>query len=164
MPKMRVIRTLPGVAGALLATYHGWLLAGQFMDGRLAEPWLVARWIAAAVLVAVLVTLSRKGYGPASRRSVAVWVLAALLHGPAVVDHYGLRGFDAVLPESVAVLVLQVAAAAASLGLALSVPGLPRRTRQGRPFFVQLIGAPALAGALAGPCSPPFSPRPPPVG
>ena len=160
---MRVTRTLLGVASALLVAFHGWLLAGQFMDGQLAEPWLVLRWIVAAILLASLAVLRRQGHGVLSRKSVAVWVLAALLHGPAVVGHYGDLVHNAAIPEAVATFVLQIAATAALGLILLIVVGLVRRRERGaraggRPFAFGFH----LAGALAFTGPPPFSPRPPP--
>lgn len=160
---MRVTRTLLGVAGGLLVGFHGWLLASQFMDGQLAEPWLVVRWIAAALLVGTLVALKRRGHGVFSRRSVAVWVLAALLHGPAVVGHYADGTYNAVLPESVATLILQVAAATTTLAVVVTFIGLVGLARRDRQFAFAGLDAAAPAGCLSGSAPPPFAPRPPPA-
>jgi hypothetical protein len=43
---------VPVVAGAVLVALHGWLFAGQIADGRLADRWLLFRWIAAVGLIA----------------------------------------------------------------------------------------------------------------
>ena len=37
------MRLSSAAVGAILVAFHGWLLASQFADGRLAEPWLLAR-------------------------------------------------------------------------------------------------------------------------
>jgi hypothetical protein len=161
---MRVNRNLVGVAGALLVSFHGWLLVSQYLDGQLAEPGLILRWIIAAILIASLVGLRRRGYGILSRKSVAVWVLAALLHGPTVVGHYGDALHGVALPESVATVVLQIVAASTTLVLALWLLGaLLAERRDRRPRATRVVFGLHLAGALAGSFPPPFSPRPPPV-
>jgi hypothetical protein len=159
---MRLTRTWSGVAGALLVTFHGWLLASQALDGRLTEPGLLLRWGIAAVLVAALVVVPRQGVGLASRKAMAIWALAAMLHGPAVASHSGEAFQNAVASETVAAAVLQIAVAATlTLTLWLFAALLlrhgqrPART-QHRAFGWQ------PTGALAAACSPPFSPRPPP--
>ena len=160
---MRIARHLLGVAGALLVTFHGWLLAGQYLDGQLVEPWLVLRWVVATALVSSLVTIRRQGFGFFSRRSVAVWVLAALLHGPAVVGHYGAVLNSVAVTESVATVGLQIAAAAA-LGLVLLIVASLLARRQRRPVrLTPFAFGFHPAGAFAGAYPPPFSPRPPPV-
>ncbi len=157
-------RNLVGVAGALLVTFHGWLLASQYLDGQLAEPGLILRWIIAAILVGSLIGLRRQGSGIFSRKSIAVWVLAALLHGPTVVGHYGDALHGVALPESVATVVLQIVAASTTLVLALWLLGaLLAERRDRRRHFTHLVFSLCPAGALAGSYSPPFSPRPPPV-
>jgi len=78
MATMRVTRNLTEIAGALLVTFHGWLLVGQFLDGQLAQPYLLLRWVVAAGLVAGLVLIRRQGAEVFSRRAVAVWVPGAL--------------------------------------------------------------------------------------
>ena len=162
MLRMRLTKTLAGFAGALLVTFHGWLLASQFADGRLVDPWVTFRWILAAVLVASLVAIRRQGASIFGRKSVAIWVLAASLHGPAVAADFG-GVFDLpALPEVVATIALQaVSAASLAIGLWVLAGLFVRRERKPR-----LFSGPALAFAAAGISSdrfaPPFSPRPPP--
>ena len=167
MAVMRVTRHLWGVAGALLVTFHGWLLASQFLDGQLAQPFLVLRWAVAAALVAALVLLRRQGAVVFSRKSMAVWVLAFLLHGPAVAGHYGAALQNAALAaESIAPVVLQIAAASTTLVLAHWLLGAPRgREAKGsaRSADVAFGLRHAAAVPLARRCAPPFSPRPPPI-
>jgi len=103
-------------AGALLGAFHVWLLGNQAWTGQLAEPDVVLRWLAGAVLVCGLAALRRRG-APVlfGRQAVAIWVLAALLHGPALAnDLDGLATPS--LPEAVTTVV--------QLAALLSVPGL----------------------------------------
>lgn len=114
-----VIRRSALAIGALLGAYHVWLLGHQATSGQLADPATVLRWLVAIVLLTGLVSLWRRGESMTGRPAVAVWVLAALLHGPALAND--LEGFATpALPEAVAT-VAQAAAAVAAMGLALLV-------------------------------------------
>jgi hypothetical protein len=159
---MRLMRNLAGVAGALLVAFHGWLLAGQFAAGRLVEPWVVFRWILAAGLVAGLVAIRRQGVSILGRKSVAIWVLAAMLHGPAIAADFGGALDSPALPEAVALVVLQVARTLAlAVGLWVLAGLLARRGR--KPVLViRPVHAIAASGNSSGRFWPPFSPRPPP--
>src|SRR5688572_1289142 len=84
MHVVRLIRASLAVAGAALFGFHGWLFAAQLAAGRLEDPWLVFRWIVAASLVAAFAAVLRRGASIWGRKSIAIWVLAALLHGPAI--------------------------------------------------------------------------------
>ena len=90
MAKMlsRLIRTTVALAGAALALFHGWLFAAQAAAGRLDDPWLIFRWAAAVALVGALIAVRRGGDSIWGRKGVAIWVMAALLHGPAVAGKY----------------------------------------------------------------------------
>lgn len=160
----RATRRLSGSAGALLVTFHGWLLASQFLDGQLSHPGMALRWIAAAVLVAALLGVRRQEARFFSRKSVAVWALAALLHVPAVADRYGDAWHKAALPETVPAAVLQIMSASAALALVIWLRGAPRVSRIGRrkPHAYSPLRT-RSAGMLLGDFSPPFSPRPPPL-
>jgi hypothetical protein len=112
-------RTIAGAAG-LLVLFHAWLLARQLWDGELAEPGLIMRWMIAAGLVAAIVGLRRSGAHVLwGRKSVSIWLLAALLHGPAMANAPG-RFESPALPEAVTA-VMQIAAASVMLGLGLAV-------------------------------------------
>jgi hypothetical protein len=155
----RLIRTSLAFAGAALIGFHGWLFAAQLAAGRLEDPWLVFRWIAAAVLIAAFVAVRRGGASVWSRKNVAIWVLAALLHGPAMVQ----ADFNSfALPETVATSVLQLISSAA-LGIGLwMLAGLllaRRRSTQVRYATVPVV---VSAGGLAPGTRRHFSPRPPP--
>ena len=162
MLRMRVTRNLVGVAGAMLVAFHGWLLASQFADGRLVDPWVMFRWTLAAALIAALVVIRRQGSSLFDRRSVAIWVLAALLHGPAIAADFGGAIDSPAMPEVVATIALQlVNTAAFAIGfwiLAGLVAGRDRKPR----FRSQLAPAFAVNGFLADGFSPPFAARPPP--
>ena len=85
---LRMGRKALAWAVAALAVFHAWLLAGQVWDGTLvAEPGLLWRWAVAAVLVVGLEGLRRRGASLIrGRQSLTIWLVAALLHGPAVSD------------------------------------------------------------------------------
>lgn len=85
--------------GALLLAFHAWLLISQVWDGQLADLALLGRWAAAAGLVWALWSLRRQG-APMfwGRKAVAIWLLAALLHGPALAERFDARDAPA-LPE-----------------------------------------------------------------
>jgi len=162
MLKMRLTRNLAGVTGAMLVAFHGWLLASQFAAGRLVDPWVVFRWTLAAVLVAGLVAIQRQGSSIFGRKSVAIWVLAALLHGPAIAADFGGAIDSPALPEVVATVALQlVNSAALALGLWILTGLLAARHRQPR-LRSRLAPAFAVNGFLADGFAPPFAARPPP--
>jgi hypothetical protein len=157
----RMIRASLALAGAALVGFHGWLFAAQAAAGRLDDPWLVFRWIAAASLIAALIGVRRGGAPMFGRKSVAIWVLAALLHGPAISDLPA--DFTFAVPETVATTLVQLlssAAFGAALWLLAALLLARRRATAVRyatiPVFVQ-------AGGLAPRVSRHFSPRPPPL-
>lgn len=156
------LRALCLTAGAALVAFHGWLFAGQMAAGRLTDPWLLFRWIAAAGLVAALVAVRARGGSSWDRRGIAIWVLAALLHGPAVAANSTAAFESLALPQTAVTSVLQlVAAAAAALGLWLLAALFSGRRRQVSHAF-DLPLAFAAPGILADGFSPPYSSRPPP--
>ena len=158
----RIIRASLAVAGAALIGFHGWLFAAQAAAGRLEDPWLVFRWIAAAALVAALVAVRRGGESILGRKSIAIWVLAALLHGPAIASDLN-TGFNSFgLPETVATTVLQLLSSAA-VGVSLwLLAGLLVQRR--RSLSVRFATAPVrvAAGGRHLRVSRYFAPRPPP--
>jgi len=152
------VRIGSSVAGAVLVAFHGWLLAGQFVDGRLAEPWVLLRWALAAALVAGLVALRRSGASVWGRKGVAIWVLAALLHGPAVATNLS---NGPAFPEAVATLVIQIAATSGTLAIGLWMFSrlAAASDRRSLSRLAPVSFAPRLFPASY---CPPFSPRPPP--
>jgi NADH:ubiquinone oxidoreductase subunit K len=123
---------------------------------------VLLRWLAAGVLVAALVGLQRRGLSIVrGRKAVAIWLLAALLHGPAVARSIEGLGEPA-LPGFVATLTQIATASAATVGLALLLAWI-RRRRVGiasESFHVPVsrlsIGLSPTYGFVR------FTPRPPP--
>ena len=158
----RIVRVTLLVTGVALAGFHGYVFAAQAAAGRLEDPWLIFRWLAAAALILALAALHRSGESIRGRKGIAIWVLAALLHGPAV------AGIDAdlnslALPETVASSVLKlVSSTVLAIGLFLLANLLAARRRQS-PSCYTFFPVFAAAGAVAAGGSPPFSPRPPPL-
>ena len=143
-------------AGALLGAFHVWLLANQAWTGALSEPDLVLRWMAAGALACGLVALQRRGEALFGRRAIAIWVLAALLHGPALAHDLGATPS---LPEAVATVV-QITVSVLAVGLlALALVAMWQAAALVAPCFV--ARAWSLRGLDAG-CDPGFLPRPPP--
>jgi hypothetical protein len=134
---MRLLRWTARTAGAALVGFHAWLLATQWSAGRLFnDPALLMRWAAALVLAAALIWLGREGTSLVSRKAIVIWLLAALLHAPAVADrNRDLNGLQT-LPETVATLLLQTTIVTGLLGAAMLalwlVAGLFRRRDTGR--------------------------------
>ena len=151
-------RTL-GLLGGALAAFHGWIFLGQAAAGRLEDPWLIFRWLASAALIVALVALRRGGEPVLGRKSIAIWVLAALLHGPAA----GANDIGSIaLPESVVTSVLQLVSSAA---FAASVWLLARllRSRTRSIGFHSVLAAFSWAGRITPGVAPQFAPRPPPL-
>lgn len=157
-------RTTVVVAGALLVAFHGWLFASQMAAGRFEDPWLVFRWIVAAGLVAAFAGLRRRGISAWSRQGIAVWVLAALLHGPAVATDLSHAVNTQALPETVATLMLQQILSVSAVAITLwLLAGLlaTRRDRHAR-LYACPVGATVLASVFGDGFSPHHSSRPPP--
>lgn len=157
----RMIRAALAAAGVALAGFHGWLFAAQVAAGRLEDPWLIFRWVAAAALIAALAAVRRGGDSLWGRKGVAIWVLAALLHGPAIAGE--LTVDTLALPETVATSVLQlVSSAALAIGLWL-LAGLVAARRLSVALRHAFVPAHSAARRLAAGITPQFSPRPPPL-
>lgn len=155
-----MFRRLGTLVWGALAAFHLWLLAGQAWNGEVDAAGF-ARWGLALGLAGALVALRRTGrslFG--DRRATAVWVLAGLLHGPALAEGAGLAT-QALAETPVAVAQLVCAAAGLALTLALAARGDGRATN---PHVAGII-APwrRLAGPLDVPAGPACLPRPPPV-
>lgn len=155
----RFIRLTLGLLGGILAAFHGWLFVAQAAHGRLEDPWLIFRWVASASLIAALAALRRSGESVWGRKGIAIWVLAALLHGPAVAATNDIASIA--LTESVVTSVLQlVSSSAFAIGLWL-LALLRARAIQGSRY--SYVAAFAAAGQPSADPSPQFSPRPPPL-
>ena len=156
-----MLRAAVRTAGALLLLFHAWLLARAVWAGDLVEPGVLARWAVAAALLAALIVLRRQRVSLVrGRRAVSIWLLAALLHGPAMATRVELVDGPG-LPEIVATLA-QVALGPATL-LALIL--LAGRLASSRPtsFVTRPHSHHALLGALAPGSHLAFAPRPPPL-
>ena len=124
-----MIRRTLSILSAALVAFHVWVLGDQIWRGAIADPALLLRWLFAAGLVGAVVVLRRRGISLLwGRRAVAVWSLAVLLHGPAVLDRSGAIDGD-VLPEVAAVLTQLTGAVAIGFGLALLLALLRRGVR-----------------------------------
>ena len=158
-----MFRRVLGAAGLLLAIFHGWLFAGQAWDGQLLEPAVVLRWLVAGGLVWGLFALRRQG-APLfrGRKAITIWLLAAILHGPAVAERLETPGAPA-LPEVVAVLTQVSVAAAAVFSLLLLAALMGRASRPTAVVISRERSTPAFAGPLAPGTHRLFAPRPPPV-
>src|SRR5688572_27725663 len=80
-----MFRRLAAALGGLLVLFHLWLFGSQLLDGRLTELGPILRWLMALGLMAALAGLRCRGASLVKgRTAVAIWLLAALLHGPAI--------------------------------------------------------------------------------
>jgi len=160
--RLRLARRAAGLAGATLVAFHGWLFAAQAAEGRLEDPWLVFRWLVALGLVAALAAVRHAGGSIWNRQGLAVWVLAALLHGPAIAPDFG-NSINLAPPETVATSMLQslmsVSALAATLWMLAGLLGL--RDRHAR-LHVSGVAAHSHAGFFGDGFTPHYSSRPPP--
>ncbi len=153
-----MIRRSLSLVGAALAAFHVWLFAGQLWSGALADPGLIFQWLLAAGLVGGLVALRRQGESLIfGRKAIAIWVLAAVLHGPAVARaELG----DSPIPEVVVTLTQTIVGLVGLAGLAFFFAGAslrrPAFTTDGRPVIRGYVPALVPSAGLA------FAPRPPP--
>ena len=159
----RIVRATLAAAGVALAGFHGYLFAAQAAAGRLEDPWLILRWLASASLIAALVALRRGGDSIWGRKGIAIWVLAALLHGPAIAGRVDADFNSLALPETVASSVLQLLTSAAlAIGLFVLASLLAARRRRAASLFAFFPAFSAAVPEAAG-GSLQFSPRPPPL-
>jgi hypothetical protein len=148
--------------GVVLVTFHVWLFGSQLWAGDLADLALVARWLIALGLVGALSTFPRRGLSMVrGRHAVALWVLAALLHGPALARDLDVT--SPAMPEVVATAA-QTLGSLAALGVVLLIGLAGFRRRPSLP-----LRRFALATRPVGPCEQAriasllFAPRPPPL-
>jgi hypothetical protein len=157
----RLIKGMLAVVGATLAVFHGWLFLSQAAAGRLEDPWVIFRWMAAAALIAALVVVRRRVGSIWGRKSVAIWLLAALLHGPAIADNENFPSFA--LPETAATSIFQLAASAGfAIGLWILATLLAARRAASRALYA-LVPVVTVADRFAAGHALRFSPRPPPL-
>lgn len=157
-----MFRRLLIAIGVLLGAYHVWLFGGQLWRGELADVSLVARWLIAVGLVLGLRAL-RQQDAPLfwGRKAVALWLLAALLHGPALADR--LAGEGASTAPGIAATLVQAAAPTVVLAGLVLLLALAVGVRRRLPMPVARVVEPALAGPFDGPARVAFAPRPPPL-
>lgn len=157
-----MFRRILAAAAAALALFHVWLFAGQALQGELADPARLARWLFAGLLLAALASFYRAGVPLLrGRKAVAIWLLAALLHGPAIGERLDALGTPSI-PEAVSAFAGLGAIAAGALGIFLLL-WLARapRAAAGRVFLAAAIRA--AFGPLAPGTHAAFAPRPPPL-
>jgi hypothetical protein len=156
----RLLRRTLGLLGGVLAVFHGWIFVGQAAAGRLEDPWLIFRWLASAALIVALAALRRGGEPVLGRKSIAIWVLAALLHGPAAGAANDISSIA--LPESVVTSVLQlVSSAAFAAGVWLLARLLRPRSRSVASY--EFLAAFSWGWRATPGVAPQFAPRPPPL-
>lgn len=155
-----MIRRSALAVGALVGAWHLWLFGHQALSGQLSDPATVLRWLVALAVIAGLAALRRRGESMHGRQAVAVWVLAALLHGPALANR--VDSLSPALPEAVAT-VAQAAAAVAAMGLALLVWLRHTAWALGAAAGVLVPVDGRVLPALATTRRPRFLPRPPPL-
>jgi hypothetical protein len=161
----RVIRKTLTVAGLGLLAFHGWLFAGQAWDGQLTDIALAVRWLIGGGLVFGLVTLRRQRASMFwGRRAVALWLLAGLLHGPALAERLGGVTHAPALPGVVAVLAPVSAAAVAGATLLLLLALLFGVRRRAVQFSGRCLAQDAAAFYVRSSLSHSLhAPRPPPI-
>ena len=154
-------KSLAGL-GFLLAGFHAWLFAGQVWDGALNDPGMVARWLVAAGLLLALRGVRKRGLSIVrSRSAIAIWVLAALLHGPALMEQADVSA--PALPDVVAALA-PVAASAVLGGLLLLLAlSLGVRRWAAGLSLASFVAGPAVVDPFALDSYPILAARPPPL-
>ena len=155
-----MLRNALKTAGALLVLFHVWLFARDAWSGELTDLGLLARWVAAGGLTWGLWALRRQGASLLrSRRAVAIWVLAALLHGPALAGP--LQVADLPIAPVVAASLVPAAVTLAGLLVLLALGGARSRHTTAVVRLAFRTGH-ACLGALAPGSHLPFAQRPPP--
>jgi hypothetical protein len=156
-----MIRKALKTAGALLVLFHVWLFARDAWAGDLVDLGLLARWTVAGGLTWALVGLRRQGASLfRGRRAVAIWVLAALLHGPALAGPLEVADLP-IAPVVAASLAPAAALTLATLLVFLTLGALRRRATAD--LTVDIRTTHACLGALTPGAYLPFAQRPPPI-
>ena len=155
-----MVRKVLTATVALLVGFHAWVFITQLGDGRLTDPAVLGRWGLAAALVAALWYLRRLNASVVwGRKAISVWLLAALLHAPALSDR--LATIDSVATSDVAAAILQVSSAAGFL--ALVVLAALTLARAKKPASWRAHVSPAAPPFVWRLSSSPLAPRPPPA-
>jgi hypothetical protein len=147
--------------GGTLVLFHGWLLGGQAWQGQLADPALTVRWLLAGALLVAFAALRQRGASIWGRKAIALWLLAALLHGPAVTD-LSMRLGSPALPEAVTTLA-QIAAVSVILGVGLALL-IALVIRRSAPLLLSTAVGRFHSRGSRPAWALPFAPRPPPGG
>lgn len=161
----RMIRKATGGVALVLVVFHGWLFGSQAWDGQLTDLSLVIRWLIAGGLVLGLRSLRRQRASMFwGRRAVALWLLAGLLHGPALAERLGGVTHAPALPGIVAVLAPVSAAAVAGATLFLLLALLFGARRHAVQFSGRWLAQDAAACRVRSSLSRSLhAPRPPPI-
>jgi hypothetical protein len=132
-----------------LTLFHGQLLWRRWADGSLGDGAVVARWLAAALLVVGLFQVQRRRGGLFRGREAAVlWVLVALLHALAGVPAHEMLAAPA---PWLAVPLGLVIARTIALALGLRDRLLPAaEPRRGSAPFLASTPTPGLLSVAAG--------------
>jgi hypothetical protein len=154
-----VFAPLAAVAGALIAAFHVWLLGQQVWTGQLQYA-ASLRWLLAFALIGGLIALRRQGISLSGRRATALWVLAAVLHGPALAD--APQPAAQVLVET-SNAAIQIAAAALGLALSIALGRVSRRWQPTTAFGRVKSPASRASKRRRAAFGDGFLPRPPPV-
>jgi hypothetical protein len=158
-----MFRKTLAAAGLLLALFHGWLFADQLWNGQLADLTLLTEWLVAGGLLWALYRLRQRGLPIfCGRQAVAIWLLAALLHGPAAAERMS-GPFVPAVPEVVATLSQIALGATAVVGLMLLLGLTSSGRRHVLPVLTFRVPGPSRPGALWPDAFFRYAPRPPPV-
>lgn len=123
-----MLRRAAAILGGALVLFHIWLFLDRLWQGQLADAAALLRWAVAGGLTAGLWTLNRRGVSLVrGRKAIAIWVLAALLHAPAVAGEHQADHAPA-LAEVVTNVAQVLGAFGVGLGLILLAVALRRRT------------------------------------
>ena len=141
--------------------FHVWLFSGQALEGELADSGRLLRWLAAFGIVGGLILLRRRGQPLRGRKAVAIWLLAALLHGPAVAERIGTEG-SPVVPAAAALVQLTVAFGAVVVFRLLGRFESAATRRHSRPPAAHMVCCGPRLGALTADAFLRITPRPPP--
>lgn len=157
-----VVRKALATAAGLLGLFHVWLFAGHVRSGDLlTDPGLLARWLIAIGLVGALVALRRHGVSlVVGRKAVAIWALAALLHGPAIAGR--LDALDETTVSETVVLLARIATASMAGLWLLHLAFVTRRHALAVHEFAAAIDLDRPAQVALDP-RPLVAPRPPPI-
>jgi hypothetical protein len=122
-----MLRRAAALLGGVLVLFHIWLFLDRLWQGQLADAASLLRWVAAGGLTAALWALHRRGVSLVrGRKAIAIWVLAALLHAPAMAGEPH-AGQTPALAEAVTTVAQILGAIGVGLGLILLAVALRRQ-------------------------------------